>query len=407
MAGRARDSHASAQKRTAPSQARAERVLTLRELNRALLARQLLLERVHLPVARAVERIGGLQAQWPPAPYHALWSRLAGFRIEQLERALAARRVVKASLMRATLHIVSRADYWSLVEALLPARLERVERSLPGLDLDALTERLLAAEQGPRLRDRWYEALNELAPRPLKPDERWPLWVTVLTRARLVHAPPSGRYGYYGSPSFVPAESRLGAAPAPGDPLGALVRRHLAAFGPATREDVASWAGLRPALLRPVLEALPLRRYRDEKGRLLYDVARAPLPSPETPAPIRFLPKWDSALLAHSPPERERILPERFRKTVIRPNGGVLPTFLVDGFVAGTWSVENGRLRLAPFTRLGSAIRSQLDEEGERLQAFLSSAARAERELTEEPQAPVRRSPRAPRGGARRARPAP
>jgi len=149
-----------------------ERVLTLRELNRALLARQLLLERARLPLVRAIERIAGLQAQHSPSPYIGLWSRLEGFRIAALERSLARGQTVKATLMRTTLHIVSRADYWTIVAALLPARMERVERSLPGLDLDALTERLLALEEGPQIRARWYEVLDELASRPIKPDER-------------------------------------------------------------------------------------------------------------------------------------------------------------------------------------------------------------------------------------------
>jgi hypothetical protein len=335
--------------------------VTLLELNRALLARQLLLERGRLPLNRALEQVGPLQAQWSPSPYVALWSRLDGFRIEQLERALREGRAVKATLMRATLHVVSAADYRLLVAALLPARLARLE----GFDLDALTEALLALEQGPRLRERWYEKLDELAPRPLKVDERWPIWSTILMRARLVHAPPSGTFGYFGTPAYV-------AAPAaePENPMAGLVRRHLGAYGPASLQDIASWAGQRPPAIRPALESLELRELRDEKGRRLYDLPRAPLPG-EVPAPVRFLPKWDSALLAYAPPERERILPERYRKRVIAPNGDVAPTFLVDGFVAGTWCVEKGRLRLAPFERLTREIRAELEEEGERLLAFL------------------------------------
>jgi Winged helix DNA-binding domain len=349
-----------------------ERVLTLRELNRALLARQLLLERARLPLVRAIERIGALQAQHAPSPYIALWSRLEGFRIAELERALARGQVVKATLMRTTLHMVSRADYWTIVAALLPARMERVERSFPGLDLDALEERLLALEEGPQIRERWYEVLDELTDRPIKPDERWPLWGTVLTRAQLVHAPPSGAFGYRGSPTFVPAASWLGPRPDPPEaPLAALVRRYLGAFGPASVDDVSSWTGLRTPLVRQGLDALSLRRFRDEKGRLLLDLPRAPLPPATTSAPVRFLPKWDSSLLAHSPPERERILPERYRKTVIRPNGDVLPTFLVDGFVAGSWSVRGKKLALEPFEPLPKRVRAQVEREGERAVAFL------------------------------------
>jgi hypothetical protein len=298
--------------------------------------------------------------------------RLEGFQIAALERALARGNVVKATLMRATLHMVSRADYRAIVAVLLPARLERVERSFPGLDLDALTDRLLALEQGPQIRARWYEVLDELADRPIKQDERWPLWATVLTRAQLVHAPPSGTLGYHGSPTFVPAASWLGPAPPqPEAPRTWLVRRYLAAFGPATVDDVSSWAGLRTPLVREGLEGLQLRRFRDEKGRQLFDLPRAPLPRGDTAAPVRFLPKWDSSLLAYAPPERERILPERYRKTVIRVNGDVLPTFLADGFVAGSWGVRKGRLRLEPFEPLPKAVLAEAEREGERAVAFL------------------------------------
>jgi hypothetical protein len=338
-----------------------ERVLTLRELNRALLARQLLLERARLPVVRAIERIGGLQAQHPPSPYIALWSRLDGFRSEALERALARGRAVKATLMRTTLHIVSRRDYSTLRGALLPARRER----FAALDLAQLAERLLALEPGPQLRARWYETLADL---PVRPEERWPLWGAVLMEARLVHAPPSGTFAYRGSPSFTSAAA---AGEEPEVPYAGLVRRYLRAFGPATVEDVASWSGLRTPLVRHGLSALALRRFRDEKGRLLFDLSRAALPPEETQAPVRFLPKWDSSLLAHAPPERERILPERYRRTVIRTNGDVLPTFLVDGFVAGTWRVEKRKLKLEPFEPLPRRVLAEVEREGERAVAFL------------------------------------
>jgi len=341
-----------------------ERVLTLRELNRALLARQLLLEQARMPVVRAVERIAGLQAQNPPSPYIGLWSRLAAFRVEQLEHALARGHVVKATLMRTTLHIVSRADYSMIRAALLPGKMERFGR----LDLKQLTARLAALEPGPQLRVRWYETLED---QPVRAEERWPLWGAVLLHAGLVHAPPSGRIGYRGSASFKPAD----AADPPEAPFAALVRRYLGAFGPASVEDVSSWSSLRTPLVREGLDGLRLRRFRDEKGRLLFDLPRAPLPLPDTPAPVRFLPKWDSSLLAYAPSERERILPERYRRTVIRPNGDVLPTFLVDGFVAGTWGVERKRVRCDPFEPLPTRVRAQVEAEGERVLEFLGGRA--------------------------------
>jgi hypothetical protein len=309
---------------------------------------------------RAIERIAGLQAQNPPSPYVALWSRLDGFRIEQLERALARGQVVKATLMRTTLHIVSRADYWLMRAALLPSRRERFGH----LGLDELAQRLLTLEPGPQLRARWYETLGEV---PVQPEERWPLWGAVPMHAKLVHAPPSGTIGYRGSASFRSAEP----GEPPASPYAALASRYLGAFGPASIDDVASWSGLRTPLVRQGLDALELRRFRDEKGRLLLDLPRAPLPSAETPAPVRFLPKWDSSLLAHAPPERERILPERYRRTVIRTNGDVLPTFLVDGFVAGTWGVEKRRLHLEPFEPLPKRVLAEIEREGERVVGFL------------------------------------
>jgi len=348
----------------------AERVLTLRELNRALLARQLLLNRARLPAARAIERVGALQAQWSPAPYVALWTRLEGFQIPQLERALTAKRVVKATLMRSTLHLVSSADYPVFAAAIVEARRAKVERLFP-VDLDDVAGRLRqATSEPPRSWDEWRELMISLAGRPIE-QGIWPLWTVGFMHARLVHLPPSGTYSFYRGAHFVPFEEWVGATPElPAEPMRHLVRRYLSAFGPATIDDMASWLGVPTPAIRAALDVAP-RTFRDEAGRLLYDVPRAPLPSGDTPAPARLLPKWDSGLLAYSPPERARILPERYRRRVIAPNGDVAQTILVDGFVAGTWKVEKKRLQIEPFGRLPRAARDELDAEGERLLAFL------------------------------------
>jgi hypothetical protein len=157
------------------------------------------------------------------------------------------------------------------------------------------------------------------------------------------------------------------------DPVTAreeVVRRYLAAFGPASARDIGAWSLMRMAEVHGALERLePLRRFRDEQGRVLLDVPRAPLPGADVPAPARFLPKWDNVLLSFA--DRTRVLPEQHRKAVIGANGDVAQTFLVDGFVAGTWQREKGRVVLEPFEPLPRAIRSELEAEAARLEAFL------------------------------------
>jgi hypothetical protein len=351
-----------------------ERVLTLTELNRALLARQLLLRRARLPVVRAVERLGALQAQWPPAPFVALWSRLERFRRDDLARAVERRQLVKATLLRSTLHLVSSRDYLAYGGLVRSARLGEVERRVAraglAVDLETLVPRLVEETWAePRSRPELLELLG--LPR-LRTDEPagWLLWHLVAAHAGLVHSPESSfwRRNTAGG-RFAPSRAWLGAEPAGGEEAAAhLVRRHLAAFGPATRADVARWTGLSLAVLEPGFECLALRRLRDEDGRLLLDLPRAPLPPVGTEAPPRFLPMWDSALLAHD--DRSRILPAEHRQTVIRRNGDIRQTFLVDGFVAGTWSFEDGRVQLEPFAPLPSATRRELEREAEALAAF-------------------------------------
>ncbi len=357
-----------------------DRVLTLRELNRATLARQLLLGRRRLPLARSLERVAGLQAQWPPSPYIGLWSRLEGFEREALVRALARRRVVKATLMRGTLHIVSAEDYLQFAAALKQPRLEELGKRFPNADLRTAADRALARAHGtPRTR----EELVGLA----EADEEvyeWTVWHAIKARGDLLHVPPSGHWRHFREGPYLPASDWLGRTPADGDAgLLHLIRRYLAAFGPATRADVASWSGLPLARLEGAMAALEpeLRICRDENGRLLLDLRKASRPSPASPAPARLLPKWDSVLLAHSPPERQRVLPERYRKTVIRANGDVLPTFLVDGFVAGLWQLERARrsaaLVLEPFEPLPRGARRELEDEAARLVRFLEPEASA------------------------------
>ena len=348
------------------------RVLTLRELNRATLARQLLLERRRMPVPKAIERLAGLQAQWPPSPYVALWSRLAGFEREWLTRALVRRQVVKATLMRITLHLVSANDYILFAGALkapwVTQLRRRMERMGVDVDVPALAEQALALmADGPRSRSEVLEVFGSTGEQP------WFIWTLVQAELGLVRTPDSATWRpTLGRVSYVPSQTWLGRRPDTGpQALVHLARRYLSAFGPASRADLAQWSGLPVSALRPGLEALePLRRFRDERGRELLDLPRSPLPSADVPAPVRFLPQWDSSLLAYD--IRERILPEAYRKTVIQRNGDVRPTFLVDGFVAGTWRARRGRVELEPFDPLPRAARRDLEAEAKRLETFLA-----------------------------------
>ena len=349
--------------------ATAERVLTQRELNRALLARQLLLERRKLAVPRAIERLCALQAQYSPSPYIALWSRVEGFRKEQLTRALERKHVVRATLMRITLHLVSGRDFLAFAPIWRANRREEFERT--GLDADAIVRRLAGAiAERPRTHAELYAELPDLY-----------TWRTRSLLA-LVHVPPSGTWRYHGPTPMTDGERWLGKPlldPAAGATV--LVERYLAAFGPASQADLLRFAGLRVKDVKPGLDALEPRlvRHRSEDGRVLLDLARAPPPRADTPAPARFLPKWDSSILAYD--RRARILPDAYAKTVIRVNGDVLPTFLVDGVIAGTWDVERTKAKatlvLRPFERLPRAWRDALRDEGERLVRFVEDDAGA------------------------------
>src|SRR5262245_25726664 len=343
-----------------------ERVLTLRELNRALLARQLLLERRKLGVREAVERLCAIQAQWPQSPYIGLWSRLTGFEKEQLTRALAQHRVVKTQLFRITLHITSARDYPYFFAVWGPAARDRT----PGVAKEKLEElsrrvRAIAIE-----RALTQDEVEELAAEEMG-GFRW----RTRTLTPLVHLPPGGTWSHYGGTQLRAMEAVLGTElPTREDGAERLVRSYLSAFGPATQEDILRFTGVRVGDIRPGLERVEPRRFRDERGRVLLDLSRAPLPDADTPAPVRFLPKWDSSLLAYAAPERTRILPDGFRTAVIAKNGDVAPTVLVDGFVAATWDLARDRdLTIKPLRRLARAERLAIDEEGRRLTAFFRS----------------------------------
>jgi hypothetical protein len=341
----------------------AERVLTLRELNRATLARQLLLERKQLSTKAVIERLVGLQAQWPPAPYVGIWTRATSFRRESLERLLASATVVKATVMRQTLHLLTQRDYALLRAALsetnFPWQSAVAERIAPSV-------RALAAK-GPVTT---AEALAHLErEHGLTGVDARRAWRASRVRAHLLHHHETALWNPRRDGRFVALDEPE--AHIPVEARAEVFRRYLAAFGPASRRDISAWSMMHMPEIDAALERLePLRRFRDENGRELLDVPRAPLPDPQTPAPVRFLPKWDNVLLAFA--DRTRVLPEQYRKRVIRMNGDVAQTFLVDGFVAGTWRVGEGRVAIEPFAPLSRSVQRDLHEEGARLEAFLA-----------------------------------
>jgi hypothetical protein len=343
----------------------AERVLTLRVLNRTTLLRQLLLRRERLPVARAIERVAALQAQWAPAPYVALWSRLDGFERRSLEQALVRGRVVKALLMRATMHLVSARDYPSFDAAVREARtIVRVRGTKPP-PVHVVERALALTRERPHTRPELMRALG-YEPRTQDPDElREYSWVVAL--ARLEQTPEAAFWDFRGSPLLRPTEHEL---PPRREAVAHLIRRYLTAFGPATRGDVSQWSGVPIRDLAEGFESLRLRSFSDERGRELLDLARAPLAAGDLPAPPRLLPRWEELLLAHK--DRSRVLPDEYRSQVIAVNGDVRQTFLVDGFVAGYWLQEGQRVVLEPFAPLPRTARRELEDEASRLGVWLT-----------------------------------
>ena len=331
-------------------------------------------------MAPAIESVAGLQAQEPASPYLALWTRLAGFAADDLDRAFADRSVVKATLMRVTLHAVSAADYTRFLPALRPMHHARRRggRSIDDRIVSRLGRSALAFAAEPRpnpvLRDHVDAEAMRLG---VDLDEAW-WWVRL--RHDFIHVPATRPWSFSRRPSLAAATAWLEDLAFAAEPAAVehLVRRYLAAFGPATMADAAAWSGLAIARLRPAFTAIhdsgDLWHARDERGRELLDLIAAPRPGADVAAPPRLLPMWDSLLLAYA--DRTRVIDDVARSAVIGRNGDTLPAFLVDGRVAGLWwaVAEPGtrcRIELEPFGRLATASRRALASEAERLAAFL------------------------------------
>ena len=359
-----------------------ERVLTLRELNRATLARQMLLCRREMSAFAAIEHLVGLQAQAPNPPYVGLWTRLEGFRPDELACLIEERRAVRIALMRNTVHLVTARDCLRLRPLVQPVidrglYTSRAHReSLEGVDTEALVAagRALLEEQ-PRTAREIGTLLRELWP------DHDP---AILARAirhlmSLVQVPPRGVWGKSGPAAHTTVESWLGRTLDPEPSIDEMVVRYLGAFGPATVKDVQTWSGL--TRLGEVVDRLRsrLRTFRDEHGKELFDLPNAPRPDPDTPSPPRFLPEFDNLILSHA--NRTRIVADDYRKVIASKNGMVPATVLVGGFVCGTWKIEKSRkaarLVIEPFEPLPEKERDALVGEGEQLLRFVESGAEA------------------------------
>jgi hypothetical protein len=344
-------------------------VITTAGLNRALLARQLLLDRHEMSALQAVEHLVGLQAQAPFPPYFGLWSRLAGFRPQELAGLLEGRQVVRIVLMRGTVHLVSAADALMLrplTQPLLDRYLAATRgKRLTGLDLAAVVAAgrdildtqgaLTGSRRGALLAERFEASADDLAH-------------VMRVLAPLVQVPPRAVWGRSGQTAYATLESWLGCELPPVRPVEELVVRYLAAFGPATVADVQAWSGLTG--LREAVERLrpDLVELRDENGRTLYDLPDAPRPPADTPAPVRLVAPFDNLLLSHA--DRTRVIADAHRKQVITVNGQVLGTVLVDGFVRGTWKRDGAVLSVEMFEPVGTGQAEQIRAEAAALLEF-------------------------------------
>ena len=355
--------------------------LTLRAVNRATLDRQLLLRRPPWPALRVIRHLAGLQAQAPLAPYVGLWTRLSDFDPEKISAHLGERTVVRAPIMRGTVHLVDAADFVAfrpLFGSLLAGALRaNYTRRLAGVDLAVLvTEATAVLAASPHTR---AQLARVLAP-------RWPdadpmaLAYAATYLIPVVQVPPRGIWGKSSQATWLTADAWL--APSPADPPAAagpaddalggtsaverLVLRYLDAFGPASVADVQTWSGL--TRLREVTDRLDLRTYQGPDGAELLDRPDIPLPDEDVPAPPRFLPEFDNLLLAHA--DRRRVIPHDHPVPLWPGNGGTQGTLLIDGIWDATWKITQGGLAISHFRDLTAAEKAGISAEGARLLAF-------------------------------------
>ncbi|MFE4689371.1 winged helix DNA-binding domain-containing protein [Streptomyces sp. NPDC056749] len=357
-------------------------VLGPRALNRATLARQHLLERTTAPVEEVVAHLCGLQAQEPQEPFTGLWSRLYAFTPDRLDRALTERHVVRTHLMRRTVHLVTADDalaWRARHDAMLRQRvLATYRHELAGIDLDELGAAgwAVMADRRPRTMAELVDAVQDRWPGPPR---RALGELLVAALVPIVQLPPRGLWRTKSGVRNLPLATWLGrdVTPLPGsdedrevhagdDPVGQqLVRRYLAAHGPAATADIRAWSGVAglPAAVRALRDELVT--FRDERGRVLLDLPDAPRPSPDTPAPVRFLPAFDNAILGYQ--DRSRIIDDAHLGLSVAG----LRAVLVDGRVAATWTTDDRRLLVTPLRSLSAPEREAVREEGHDLATFL------------------------------------
>lgn len=358
-------------------------VLTLRQLNRATLARQMLLAREAVRPLDAIERLVAMQAQWPKPPYFGLWTRIEGFERSHLTSLLTARKAVRATFLRGTLHVVSSKDFVAFRPAIRPV-LEAAMRMildtrLDGIDLGRLVStarRLLDGQPQTfeTLRDRLLET-------GLSKDER-AMGYAVRMLLPLVQVPEADEpWGFPARASFAPAETWLGRQlPDKTDRADALVMRYLAGYGPASAADIQAWAGLGKQTVAETLDRLRprLRTFHDERKRELFDLPDAPRPDADTPAPVRLVPEYDNLITTRAD---ERFVARSDRPRVFLSALRVAATVLVDGFVAGVWKLQAAKkgvtVTIEPFEAMASRVRKDVAAEAEAAARFAEPDARA------------------------------
>jgi hypothetical protein len=350
--------------------------LSLREINRATLARQMLLARERVTPIAAIERLVGLQAQWPRPPFVGLWSRVADFERSQLTTLFDSRTVVRATFVRATIHVVTAKDFLALrpiVQTVLDSAMQGIlKERLDGVDIEALTRRARALlEKGPLT----FEDIRDAFLRDDPDCDERAMGYAVRMRLPLVQVPVAGeKWAFPSQACFAPADQWLGKKiPSRPTPPDALIKRYLAGYGPATAADVAAWSALPRPVLREAIERLrpELLVVRDEKKHELFDLPDAPRPPADTPAPVRFVPEYDNLITARADarfvatPDRPRVFLSALR---------IAATLLVDGFVVGTWKLSATKkvstVTIEPFAKISPRVRKEVVAEAEALARF-------------------------------------